>query len=544
MTVSSGATPSVHSPGKMERAPIVVIALAQMLSVSNSSITSLSVGGIVAEFRTPVTTIQSALIVAWLVTAAFMILGGRLASLLGARRLFRAALVLYASGMAAMATSTGPAIILGAQVAIGLATAALVPSLVALIAANYTGRQRVLALGIMTAASGAGISVALIVGGAVSSLAGWRMPFWLLSGLAIAILVASAQLRPSTRQARVEIDWVGAALSGIAIPLLTIGINNIGAWGLLVARPGAPAQPFGLSPAALASVAGLLVSGVFFAWMRRRVAHQRTPLLSPVVLDSASKRGALGAQLAGVAIYGSIIFLLPLYTQIILGISPFGSSLRLLPYSVSLLVASVFVARLLAGRSVRRLTQGALVIMATGVALCALAVQSPLRDVLFGLGLTVTGLGAGFVNTVLANVLVSSSPRAVSSEVGAVRGTANNLGGALGASISGVVLAAAFNAALLGGLAGAEVGSDLRARLNTNQVSFASDQQLAALAGAAGAVPEESAALLRINAVARLQALETSFFLLVGIALVAVLLVRPLPERLPRLDPGGGEEPD
>jgi MFS family permease len=542
MTVSPGATSSASVDAGMEWGPVAVIALAQMLAVSNSPVTGLAIGGIVAEFATPVTTVQTALVAAWLVTAAFMLLGGRLALLHGARRMFRIALLLYAAGMAGMALSSSPRMIVGAEIIIGLAAATLVPTLIALIAANYDGRRRVLALGILTAASGAGVSVAVLVGGAVNSLAGWRAPFWLLSGVAVVILLASLGLRPSKPGAGMEIDWIGAALSGLAIPLLTIGINNVDEWGVLVASAGAPARPFGLSPAALSIASGLLLSGAFVAWMRRRVARGRAPLLSPIVLDSASKRGALAAQLAGVGVYGSIVFLLPLYTQIVLGISPLGSSLRLLPYAIALLVASVSVSRLLTGRSVRRLTRVAFGLMASGLTLCALALRSPLHDALFGLGLIVAGAGTGLANTLLANVLVSSSPRAVSSEVGAVRGTANNLGAAFGASVSGLVLGAVLSATFVGGLTGAEVGAALRGELGRGP-GFVSDQRMALLAEEAGAAAGEAAAVMEANAAARLAALQAAFFLLVGIALVGLLAVSPLPSALPESDPRGTNSP-
>ncbi|MCU0510052.1 MAG: MFS transporter [Anaerolineae bacterium] len=514
--------------------PIAVISLAQMLIVANSAVVSLSIGGIVAEFHTPVTTVQSALVVYWLVTAAFMILGGKLGTIYGSHRVFRIALLFNAVGMASVALSARPATIVVAEVVIGLSAAALVPSFIALIASNYDRSQRVLALGIFTAASGAGISVALILGGAVSSAAGWRAPFWLFCASAIALAAASRWVRPSIPQPGTEIDWIGAALSGLAIPLLTVGINNLSAWGLLTATPAAPMRLFGLSPALLLIAAGVALCAAFFAWQSRRVAQRRAPLLSPVVLDSAAKRSALSAQLLGVAVHGSIIFLLPLYTQIAMGVSAFGSSLRMLPYTLALLVASISTARLIGRVSLRRLGRLALVSMTAGLTLCALAFRSPLHDALFGLGLLITGLGAGATNSLVANVLVSSSPRSVASEVGAVRGTVNNLGGALGASLSGVILTTALVGALAAGLAVSSVVSPaLRAGLDWARIGFLGNQQLERLAQAAGATGADIAALTAINEAARLRALEAAFLMLAGLALTAAVIAGWFPRSLP-----------
>jgi hypothetical protein len=239
----------------------------------------------------------------------------------------------------------------------------------------------------------------------------------------------------------------------------------------------------------------------------------------------------------GVAVHGSIIFMLPLYNQIALGVSPLVSSLRTLPYTLAVFGASIFVARLIGPLSVRRLGRLAFVAMAIGLLMCVLAFRSPAHDILFGLGLLLTGLGAGSANTVLANALVASSPRAVAGEVGAVRGTVNNLGGALGASISGVALAAALSAALAGGLATAAASGDaLRGPLAGGQIGFVTDRQLERLLAVAGVTPEQLVAATAINELARLQALQVAFLALVGMALLALLLAGLLPVELPRQD--------
>ncbi len=539
MTLTPDVSAAPHPRARPDWLPISIIALAQVLIVSNSTTLSLSIGGIVAEFQATVTAVQSALVAYWLVTAAFMILGGKLGARFGPRQVFRAALLVYAAGMSGVALSRSPGAIIAAEVALGLAAAGLVPSFIALIAVHYRGRGQVFAIGALSAASGAGISVALLVGGAVSSAAGWRAPFWLLAGFALAILLASVRFQPTPPRPGLAIDWRGAGISALAIPLLTVGINNLNTWGVLAAQPGAPFQPLGLSPAPLLMAAGVALIAAFFRWQRLRVARGRAPLLSPVVLDSAMKRAAVTAQLLGIAVYGSIIFLVPLYNQIALGVSPLVSSLRTLPYTVAVLGASILVARLIGPLSVRRLGRLAFVAMAGGLLMCALAFRSPAHDVLFGLGLLLTGLGAGSANTVLANALVASSPRAVAGEVGAVRGTVNNLGGAFGASISGVVLATALSAALAGGLAAAGTpGDGLRMQLAGGQIGFVSDRQLERLLASVGASSDQIIAATAINELARLQALQTAFLVLVGLALLALLLAGLLPVALPRQDAG------
>jgi hypothetical protein len=125
----------------------------------------------------------------------------------------------------------------------------------------------------------------------------------------------------------------------------------------------------------------------------------------------------------------------------------------------------------------------------------------------------------------------------VASEVGAVRGTANNLGGALGASISGVVLATALAGALAARLIGSiATDSAVWAGLDLARVGFMGNEQLERLAQAAGVTAADIAALTGINEVARLQALEAAFLTLAGLALAAAVIARWLPRSLPAID--------
>jgi MFS family permease len=537
MSVSSGTLAEGEAGQKMQWLPITVVALAQVLVVANTGVLSLSVGGIVADFRTSTATVQSGLVVYLLMTAAFMILGGKLARLFGAVRVFRISVLLYGVGLAALAASVSPSMVVGAEAVIGLAASALVPSFIALIAANYRARRQVLAIGILNAAASLGVSGAVLVAGLVSALAGWRAPFWLMVALAIVTLVASVRLKPTPGQPGLRIDWLGAALSAAAIASLAVGINNIGAWGLLRATAEAPFRPFGLSPSVVLIAAGIILAALFFAWERRRVARQATPLLSPEVLDSSAKRSTASAQLVTVAIHASLIFALPLYLQIARGAAPLASALGLLAYTLSMFAASIFVTRFIGPIALRPLARGAAALAASGLALSGLAVRAQWPQAVLMLGLCVTGLGVGALMTLFSNVLVNSSPRALAGEVGAVRGTANNLGGAVGVAVSGVVLVAALTASL-SGLLGASpaVSATLTERLSTPRIAFVADAQFDKLIAAAGASQVEAAEALRLNAQARILAVSFVFFSLIAFAALAFILSGWLPPALRKQD--------
>ncbi len=178
-------------------APFAVVVLAQMVVAANLTTLDVSIGAIVADFSTATTDVQSAIVICSLITATMMILSARAGAMYGSLPMFRGGVLLLGVGMAGVAVSPGPGVLIAAEAVAGAATAALAPTLVALVSASYQGRQQTLAIGALGVA-----------------------------GTAVALLVASRYLAPSPRQAGVTIDWLGVLPSAMGILLLTIGLNG------------------------------------------------------------------------------------------------------------------------------------------------------------------------------------------------------------------------------------------------------------------------------------------------------------------------------
>ena len=114
------------------------------------------------------------------------------------------------------------------------------PSLVALIANNYHGRQQATALGALgSARAGAGVA-AFLIGGILGTFIGWRPAFGILIVMSVLVFLLSFRLKPDQGRPDVQIDIVGVVLAAAAIILISFGFNNLNRWGLGVARPGAP----------------------------------------------------------------------------------------------------------------------------------------------------------------------------------------------------------------------------------------------------------------------------------------------------------------
>jgi hypothetical protein len=105
----------------------------------------------------------------------------------------------------------------------------------------------------------------------------------------------SGRLEPYARQTAVVIDWLGVLLSAGAIVLLTVAANGSSSWGLVLAKPDAPFALLGISPSLILGLLTVVLGWLFSRHQHNRIAHGRTPLVSPEAVESKASRRALVA---------------------------------------------------------------------------------------------------------------------------------------------------------------------------------------------------------------------------------------------------------
>ncbi len=124
------------------------------------------------------------------------------------------------------------------------------------------------------APAGAGV-LAFLIAGVLGTVLSWRYSFGLLFFVSLIVFVLSFRLKPIPRQQGIKIDWVGAVLIAIAVIMISLGFNNLNAWGIVLARPAVPFNFFGLSPAPFMVIIGAVVGQGFFAWSHQRQARRQ-----------------------------------------------------------------------------------------------------------------------------------------------------------------------------------------------------------------------------------------------------------------------------
>jgi MFS family permease len=514
--------------------PMIVIAMGQMLMSFNVAAIPVSMGGMVESFNTPPTTVGTAVALYSLGVSGFIMLGAKLGQRFGSKVFFQAASALFALAMVLMVISPTAEVMLLGQALAGLSGAALVPTLVVLIAQHYRGRQQAEAVGWLGSARAIAGVLAFIIVGSVATLLSWRLAFGLLILHAAAIVLLSFKLKPAVSRPDVQIDVVGVVLSAVSIILIIFGFNNLRNWGVLAARPAAPFEVFGASPAPVMIVAGIMVGAAFFVWSHRRVPAGNTPLLSLEVVDSPMEWAAVAALFIIVGMESAINFAVPLYIQIVQGNSAFQTSIAMMPFMLTVFFTAILIVRLYSRFTPRQIATCAFLLVSAGTAWLAMTVKNDWSAFPVILGLIVVGLGQGALVTLLFNVLVTASPKELAGDVGSLRGVTQNLAAAVGVAVVGALLVGLLTSIILSNLAqNPIITAELTDQVNLTNLNFFSDTQLKERLAGTTADSQQLTEALRINAEARTRALKIGFLCLSGLALLALLPCRWLPSYKP-----------
>ncbi len=266
----------------------------------------------------------------WVITAytlafgSLLLLGGRLADLLGRKVTFLAGLAGFAAFSAVGGASVNFVMLVTARACQGAFAALLVPAALSLLTTTFTDpKVRGTAFGTYSAVGIAGSGVGLLLGGVLTEYLSWRWCLYVnLIFAGLAFTGGALLLEPQPAQARPRLDIPGVALVSGGLFCLVYGFSN-------------PATHGWHTPSTYGFLAaGVVLLAVFALW-QGRAAH---PLLPPRVLLHRNRGGAyLTMLVSGAALFGVFLFL-TYYLQQLLGYSPVITGLAFLPSVVSTVV--------------------------------------------------------------------------------------------------------------------------------------------------------------------------------------------------------------
>ena len=190
--------------------PMVILGSAQFVMVLDSSVMNVSISQIVADLDTTIQGVQLAITAYTLVMAAFMLVGAKLGDIWGRDRVFAIGLAIYGLGSFTTAISPNLGVLLfGWSLVEGLGAALVIPAIAALIAANYDGKERALAYGIIGGVAGAAIATGPLIGGWVTTEFSWRYVFAAETVIVAGILLVRRRMKsaPKVEQPPGSTSW-------------------------------------------------------------------------------------------------------------------------------------------------------------------------------------------------------------------------------------------------------------------------------------------------------------------------------------------------
>jgi MFS family permease len=227
-----------------------------------------------------------------------------------------------------------------------------------------------------------------------------------------------------------------------------------------------------------------------------------------------------------------MLFLVPLYIQVVQGRSGLQTSAAMAPYQLAVFAAAVLVVALYARFSARSLASAGFLLMAAGLLILALIMRNVWSDFAVVVALLIGGAGQGALMSVLTNTLVNGTPEAHAGDAGAMRGTVINLSAGVGTALAAAVSVAFLASGIDRKLNDSPLAqTEFINRLDLTEARFVSNDELLAIAERYGATPEEAAEAAVINEAARLHSLKFSFFCLSLIALLPIAVAFFLPRK-------------
>jgi EmrB/QacA subfamily drug resistance transporter len=417
---------------------LALLAAAQFVVILDASIVNVALPSIGADLNFSQENLSWVVNAYVLVFGGFLLLGGRMADLLGRRRLFMTGLVLFAVASLAGGLSQTEGQLIVARAVQGLGGALLSPAALSLVTVLFEeGSERNKAMGVWGAVAGSGGAVGVLLGGMLTEWAGWEWVLFVNVPVGIAAAALAPRLLPESRnEGHRHFDFAGAfsVTAGLSLLVYTLVDANNAGW--------ASTQTLGLGALSLALIAAFYV-------IERR---SKAPLMPfPGIFRMRTITGInVSAVLIAAALF-SMFFFISLYMQQVLGFSALEAGLAYLPLAVGIIITAGATAGLVTRFGFKPVLVAGLVVTAGG--LVWFSQVSPdgsyVSDILFPSLLAAVGLGLAFVSMTVAAVSGVEAH-----EAGLASGlinTSQQIGGALGLAILATIANSRTDDALTSG---------------------------------------------------------------------------------------------
>jgi EmrB/QacA subfamily drug resistance transporter len=355
-----------------------------------------------------------------------MLTGGKLADLMGRRRIFIVGLVVFtvASLFCGLATSAGW--LIGARVLQGVGSALMNPATLSIITATFPPRQRGMAIGIWAGVAAMALAIGPLVGGLITQHIGWNWIFFINVPVGILAIIVTRLVVDESRDTSAEqrLDLPGLLASGVGLFALTYALIE--------------ANSYGWTDPVIVGLFGLAaVSLTVFVVLEMR---QRVPMLDLSLFRNGTFAGANSVMLlVGLAMFG-VFFYNSLFIQNVMGFSAVQTGATFLPMTMLIILIAPAAGKFSDRVGSRWLMGGGMMLLSLSLfTFSRLDAASDFWDLLPGL--LVGGVGMGLVMTPTTAAAMGSVPVDKAGVGSAVLNSMRQVGGSLGIAVMGAIVA-------------------------------------------------------------------------------------------------------
>lgn len=383
--------------------------LGQFMVVLDASVVNVALPSIAAELRFEVHNLQWVNNAYAIAFAGFLMLGGRLADLLGQRRMFLAGVLLFTLASSVGGLAGDPVTLVLARAFQGLGSAVMAPATLTVLSTTFTdpgGRAK--AFGMWSAVSGAAGAIGVLLGGVITEWFSWRWILLINVPIGIVLLAGVWSAVPETPGRRQKLDVPGALLVTAGLLALVFGIS---------------------SKVPYAALAGVVLLGIFLVHQAKFAAQPLVPL---GIFRTRSVWSANLVAFFGIAALFSTFYFFTLILQQVLGYSPLQTGLSYLPLSAGIAIAGWRVSSIVPRTGPRPILLIGLALSCAGLLwLSTVDEHATFAAHLLGPALLL-GFGMGMVLNATTNAATSGLPREQAGLASGLLNTTRQLGSALG----------------------------------------------------------------------------------------------------------------
>ncbi|MFE1176214.1 MFS transporter [Streptomyces sp. NPDC058773] len=429
----SGRTAGVPrlSGGGVNRWTVLIVLCVSLLFVAlDTTILYVAVPSVTEDLRPGPVELLWIVDVYPLIAASLLILFGTLGDRVGRRRVLLLGYGLFGLASAAAALAPNPQILMVARALLGIGGAMIMPATLSILRQVFPDRrERAVAIGVWSAVAAVGAAVGPVLGGFLVENFWWGSVFLINIPMMAAMLLIGRWLLPESRGERNgPWDVIGAIVAALGVLGIVLGVKRIGSGAAVVG-------PTTLLPIVL----GVLLLILFVRRQRRR----KHPLIDVRLFARPAFGTSVGCiVLAMLALVGLQLIAVQ-YLQLVLGLSPLQTGLRMLPLVFAAMAAGLTGSKMLQALGPRAMVSLGFVLTAVAV-LCLTAMSSQDRPWLLSLGFVL--LGFGFQSTLFGayESMLNEAPAEQSGGAAAIGETSYQLGAGIGVALLGSVMNAAY----------------------------------------------------------------------------------------------------